>query len=76
MGKVSYIKLYGIGHVLSSTVFHETLKCSIEQSFKDGYMIKLDKTLKFHGTKFHRVAWALDSLLQFLVIAYLLSLHK
>ena len=44
--------LYGIGHVLSKNVFHETPKSSMEQSFKAGYMIKLDKTFKSHETKF------------------------
>ena len=29
-------------------VFHETPKSSMEQSFKAGYMIKLDKTFEFH----------------------------
>ena len=48
LGKVSYCKLYGIGHVLSKNVFHETPKSSTEQSFKAGYMIKLDKTFEFH----------------------------
>ena len=51
--------LYGIGHVLSKNVFHETPKSSMEQIFKAGYMIKLDKTFEFHETKFHRVVWAL-----------------
>ena len=50
--------LYGIGHVLFKNVFHETPKSSMEQSFKAGYMIKLDKTFKFQETKFHRVVWA------------------
>ena len=36
----------------------QTPKSSIEQSFKAGYMIKLDKTFEFHETKFHRVVWA------------------
>ena len=49
---------YGIGHVLSKNVFHETLKSSMEQSFMAGYMIKLDKTFEFHERKFHRVVWA------------------
>ena len=40
-------------------MFHETPKSSMEQSFKAGYMIKLDKTFEFHETKFHRVVWAL-----------------
>ena len=39
--------LYGIGHVLSKNVFHETPKSSMEQKFKAGYMIKLDKNFKF-----------------------------
>ena len=51
-------KLYGIGHVLSKNVFHETPKSSMEPSFKAGYMIKLDKTFEFHETEFHRVVWA------------------
>ena len=50
--------MYGIGHVLSKNVFHETPKSSMEHSFKAGYMIKLDKTFEFHETKFHRVVWA------------------
>ena len=41
------MKPYGIGHVLSKNVFHETPKSSMEQSFKAGYMIKLDKTFEF-----------------------------
>ena len=41
---------------------HETPKTSMEQSFKAGYMMKLDKTLEFHETKFHRVVWALVTL--------------
>ena len=40
-------------------MFHETPKSSMEQSFKAGYMTKLDKTFEFHETKFHRVVWAL-----------------
>ena len=52
-------KIYGIGHVLSKTGFHETPKRSIEQSFKASYMLKLDTNFKFHGTKYHRVARAL-----------------
>ena len=32
---------------------YETPKRSMEQSFKAGYMIKLDKTFEFH-----RVVWA------------------
>ena len=51
-------QVFGIGHVLSKNVFHETPKSSMEQSFKAGYMIKLDKTFEFHETKFHRVVWA------------------
>ena len=39
-------------------LFHETPKSSMEQSFKAGYMIKLDETFEFHETKFHRVVWA------------------
>ena len=38
---------------------HETPKSSMEQSFKAGYMIKLDETFEFHETKFHPVVWAL-----------------
>ena len=36
----------GAAHIflLSKNVFHETPKGSMEQSFKAGYMIKLDKT--------------------------------
>ena len=34
--KVSWSKLYGIGHVLSKNVFHETPKSSMVQSFKAG----------------------------------------
>ena len=51
-------QVFEIGHVLSKNVFHETPKRSMEQSFKAGYMIKLDKTFEFHETKFHRVVWA------------------
>ena len=51
--------LYGIGHVLSKIVFHETPKSSMAQSFRADYMIELDTTFKFHETKFHRVVWAL-----------------
>ena len=58
LGKVSYNRLYQIGHVLSKIMFYETLKNSIEQCFDAGYTIKLDTTFKFHGTKFHRAAWA------------------
>ena len=57
-GKVSWSKLYGIGHVLSKNVFYETPKSSMEQSFKAGYVIKLDKTFEFRETKFQRVVWA------------------
>ena len=60
LGKVSYNRLYQIGHVLSKIMFYETLKSSIEQCFEAGYTIKLDTTFKFHGIKFHRVAWALN----------------
>ena len=51
--------MYGIGHVLSKIVFHETPKSSMAQCFRADYMIKLDTTFKFHETKFHRVVWAL-----------------
>ena len=51
--------MYGIGHVLSKIVFHETPESFMAQSFRADYMIKLDTTFKFHETKFHRVVWAL-----------------
>ena len=41
-----------IGHVLSKNVFHETPKSFMKQSFEAGYMIKLDKTFKFHEKSF------------------------
>ena len=58
-GKVSKHKLYGIGHVLSKMVFHDTPTSFMAQSFRADYMIKLDTTFKSHETKFHRVVWAL-----------------
>ena len=65
--------MYGIGHVLSKNVLHETLKNSMEQSFKTGYMIKLDKTFEFHETKFHRVVWALD-IKEYVMVRYAIYL--
>ena len=51
--------MYGIGHVLSKIVFHETPKSFMAQSFRADYVIKLDTTFKLYETKFHRVVWAL-----------------